>query len=262
MPNLDRTVSAAATLAQLAEDPSRAAAMAVHQAQHCPIAGQSTPRQQVSWTGNGSKIPSSPFAANIIADSRSHPTELTLLHTSCATVPERSDEAHQDSLPDNNSADDAQSRPPGVAMPQRSSVPLLQLGVLKDLPPDCDDESSQSDADSDSEAATHAPDGEHAGEAVDGVLALQASGIELTGDADEDVRRMLALEGYGSDSTSYSSDQERYGTCAQLSYQAQEYTLELIGIVCTVVDFSCICDDFGHIVNYQSNLHHANCWAC
>ena len=89
---------------------------------------------------------------------------------------------------------------------------------LVNLPPSSEEESSGSDADSDAasgrQAAAEAPEGDTAGKASNGVLALHAAGIELTGDADEDVRRMLALEGYDRDSSSYSSDD---GRCAALA---------------------------------------------
>lgn len=204
MPRLERTVSAAAALAQSAESPSKG--LGVHGAPHAQrhlLAGQVTPREQLSWRGNPGKVPTSPFAADIVADSRSHSADVLLLqHTSCATVPERSDEADQESSPGEGTPDDAESRRPDLAASQQRSVPPLRLD---NLPPESEDESSDSEANSDSEAAAEAPDGGAAGNTSSGV------GIELTGDADEDVRRMLALEGYGSDSSSCSSDNGRCG---------------------------------------------------
>ena len=203
MPRLGRTVSAAAALAQSAESPSRRSATAAPHVQQLSTSGQITPRQQVSWRGKAvAKVPSSPFAANIVADSRSHSADVVLLHTSCATVPERSDEADQDTSPV-DSPEDAQSKPPALAAAQQSPVPPLRLD---NLPPESEDESCGSDADSDAEATAEAQDGDAAaGNAGNGL------GIELTGDADEDVRRMMALEGYDSDSSSYSSDDGRCG---------------------------------------------------
>ena len=218
MPPLERTVSAAAALTQPADSPCRRAAAPTPPTQQHSMAWQVTPRQQMR-TEKASKIPSSPFAASIIADSRSLSAETPLLHTSCATVPERSDEADQDSSPGQKSQDDAQSRPPNLAVPaQASSVPPLRL---ENLAPSSEKESSGSDADSDAasgrQAAAEAPEGDTAGNACNGVLALHAAGIELTGDADEDVRRMLAQEGYESDSSSYSSDD---GRCDPLACSA------------------------------------------
>ena len=201
MPRLERTVSAAAALAQSGGSPNRQAAVAAPHAQRLVNAGQVTPRQQASWRGKAAgKVPTSPFAANIVADSRSHSADVLLLHTSCATVPERSDEADQDTSP-GDSPEDAQSRPPDVAIAQQSPVPPLRLD---NLPPESEDESCGSDADSDASLTAEAPDGNMA--------AGNGLGIELTGDADEDVRRMMALEGYDSDSSSYSSDDGRCGS--------------------------------------------------
>ena len=210
MAPLERTVSAAAALAQSAESPGRRLGVAGPHTQQHLMAGQVTPREQTSWRGKAGKVPSSPFEATITADSRSHNAETPLLNTSCATVPERSDEADQDSSPGEDSPDDAQSRPPDLAIPQQGSVPLLRLD---NLPPESEEESSGLDANSDGEAAAEAPDGDVAGNASNGLA------IKLTGDADEDVRRMLALEGYDSDSSSYSSDNGRCGmhapSCSQ-----------------------------------------------
>ena len=209
MPRLERTVSAAAALAQSAESPNRRAAVA---APHVQQAGHVTPHQQASWRGKAAgKVPSSPFAANIVADSRTHSANVVLLHTSCATVPERSDEADQDTSP-GDSPEDAQSRTPKLAAAQQSPVPPLRLD---NLPPGSEDESCGSDADSDASATAEAPDGDvAAGSAGNGL------GIELTGDADEDVRRMLALERYDSDSSSYSSDDGRCGLHKRLAHDA------------------------------------------
>lgn len=177
-PTLERTVSASPALTQSAP--------------------QDSPRPQLSWRGKAGKAPPSPFASNIVADSRSRQAEIPALPTSCATVPERSDEADQDSSSESDSADEAQSKP------QRAPVPPLRLGALDAIPPSEEDESSDSEVSSESEAGLDTERAEPASNASSALQTLQASGIELTGDADEDVRRMLALEGYAS-SSDYSS---------------------------------------------------------
>ena len=143
-----------------------------------------------------------------MADSRVDQTESLLLSTACATVPERSDEANPDSPSEQETADDAQSKPAGMKAPQpalsKPSVLPLRLGLAASGKPDSKEVSSGSEADSDSEAAVDNPCARVAGDASC-ALAGQTSGIELTGDADEDVRRMLALEGYDGFSSSSSS---------------------------------------------------------
>ena len=190
-PHLERTVSAASVLAQSVEAPST------------PMLGptQESTQQQASWRGKTSKAPASPFAADIVADSRVDQTESLLLSTACATVPERSDEANPDSPSEQETADDAQSKPAGTRAP---SVLPLRLGLAASRTPDSEEGSSGSEADSDSEAAAYNPRARVAGDASSAMTG-QTSGIELTGDADEDVRRMLALEGYDGFSSSSSS---------------------------------------------------------
>ena len=197
-PHLERTVSAASVLAQSVEAPST------------PMLGptQESTQQQASWRGKSSKAPASPFAADIVADSRVDQTESLLLSTACATVPERSDEANPDSPSQQETADDAQSKPAGTRAPQpalrKPSVLPLRLGLAASRTPDSEEGSSGSEADSDSEAAAYNPRARVAGDASSAMTG-QTSGIELTGDADEDVRRMLALEGYDGFSSSSSS---------------------------------------------------------
>lgn len=168
----------------------------------------------MSWAGKASKVPSSPFAANIIADTRTvQQAELTLMHTSCSTVPERSDEADQDSTPEKDTADEAQSRAPRL---QQGDIPALRLGQLSNLPSDSDDTPS------DSKLAAGLPGAvSNLAGASSGALSWHAPGLELTGDADEDVRRMLALEGYSSssDGSSCSSCDDR--CCSMLASQAR-----------------------------------------
>ena len=201
-PHLERTVSAAPVLAQSVEAPST------------PMLGpaQESTQQPASWRGKSSKAPASPFAANIVADSRVDQTESLLLSTACATVPERSDEANPDSPSEQETADDAQSKPAGTraaqpALHKPSALPA-RLGRAASVQPDSEGGSSGSEADSDSETAADNPRARVAADASC-ALAGQTSGIELTGDADEDVRRMLALEGYDGFSSSSSSYAER-----------------------------------------------------
>jgi hypothetical protein len=198
-PTLERTASA---LAQSAPSPGAAA--------------QDTPHQQVSWAGKASKVPSSPFAANIIADTRTvQQAELTLMHTSCSTVPERSDEADQDSTPERDFADEAQSRAPRL---QQGDIPALRLGQLSNLPSDSNDTSS------DSKLAAGLPGAvSNLAGASSGARSWRASGLKLTGDADEDVRRMLALEGYSSDSSSCSSCNDR--CCSMLASHSKGFCI-------------------------------------
>ena len=201
-PHLERTVSAASVLAQSVEAPSTPVLAPAQDSAH----------QQASWRGKSSKAPASPFAANIVADSRGHQTEALMVSTACATVPERSDEADPDSPSEQETVDDAQSKPAGKRAPQpalhKPSVLPLRLGQAVRSKPNGEEGTSGSEADSDSEAATDNPCPRVAADASS-ALAGQTSGIELTGDADEDVRRMLALEGYDGFSSSSSSYAER-----------------------------------------------------
>ena len=197
-PHLERTVSAASMLAQSVEAPST------------PMLGptQESTQLQASWRGKSSKAPASPFAANIVADSRVDQKDTLMLSTACATVPERSDEADPDSPSEQETADDAQSKPAGMRAPQpalhKPAVLPLRLGRAASVKPDSEEGSSGSEADSDSETSAVNTRARTAGDASS-ALTGQTSGIELTGDADEDVRRMLALEGYDGFSSSSSS---------------------------------------------------------
>ena len=200
-PHLERTVSAASVLAQSIEAPST------------PMLGrtQEPTHQQVLLRGKSSKAPASPFAANIVADSRGHQTENLMPSTACATVPERSDEADPDSPSGQETADDAQSKPAGVTPPQLAlqTPSVLPLRRSTSMKLGSQEGSSGSEAKSDSEAAGDSLRASLAGDASCALIG-QTSGIQLTGDADEDVRRMLALEGYdSSDGSSSSSYPER-----------------------------------------------------
>ena len=202
-PHLERTVSAASVLAQSVEAPST------------PMLGpaQESTQQQASWRGKSSKAPASPFAANIVADSRVDQTESLMLSTACATVPERSDEANPDSPSEQETADDAQSKPAGTSAPQPAlhKPSVLPSEAWAGREQDARQRERGPLAQRRTQTARRLQTITRARVAGDASSALvgQTSGIELTGDADEDVRRMLALEGYDGFSSSSSSYAER-----------------------------------------------------